>query len=58
MPLLTEAPTYLKDVPEPDYSDFRVTPDRLLGVEQPKSSYRLVLRMGSAQEYRSFCRLG
>lgn len=51
MPLLTEAPAYLQDVPEPDYQDFWVTPDRLIfvGVEQPKDTYRLVLRMGGAQ---------
>lgn len=51
MPLLTEAPSYLQDVPEPDYDDFWVTPERLIfiGLEQPKSSYRLVLRMGGAQ---------
>lgn len=51
MPLLTEAPTYLQDIPEPDYEDFWVTPERLIfiGVEQPKDTYRLVLRMGGAQ---------
>jgi len=51
MPLLVEAPLYKSDVPEPDYDDFWVTPDRLIfiGLEQPKSSYRLVLRMGGAQ---------
>lgn len=51
MPLLSEAPYYMSDVPEPDYEDFWVTPDKLIfvGMEQPKSSYRLVLRMGTAQ---------
>lgn len=51
MPLLVDAPSYLQDVPEPDYEDFWVTPERLIfiGVEQPKDSYRLVLRMGTAQ---------
>ena len=51
MPLLTEAPSYLQDIPEPDYEDFWVTPDRLIfiGVVQPKDTYRLVLRMGGAQ---------
>ena len=51
MPLLVDAPVYLSDVPEPDYEDFWVTPERLIfiGVEQPKDSYRLVLRMGAAQ---------
>lgn len=51
LPLLAEAPMYVNDVPEPDYEDFWVTPDRLIfiGVEQPQSSYRLVLRMGTAQ---------
>lgn len=51
MPLLTDAPSYLQDVPEPDYSDFWVTPERLIFIdmEQPKDSYRLVLRMGAAQ---------
>lgn len=49
--LLSDAPLYKSDVPEPDYDDFWVTPDRLIfiGLEQPKSSYRLVLRMGGGQ---------
>lgn len=51
MPLLVDAPVYLNDIPEPDYDDFWVTEDRLIfiGIEQPKSTYRLVLRMGAAQ---------
>lgn len=51
MPLLVDAPMYLNDIPEPDYDDFWVTEDRLIfiGIEQPKSTYRLVLRMGTAQ---------
>lgn len=51
MSMLSDAPEYTSDVPEPDYEDFWVTPEKLIfvGMEQPKSSYRLVLRMGTAQ---------
>lgn len=40
MPLLVDAPSYLQDVPEQDYEDFWVTPERLIfiGVEQPKET--------------------
>lgn len=51
MPMLIDAPEYKSDVPEPDYSDFWVTQDKIvfIDVEQPKPSYRLVMRMGTAQ---------
>ena len=49
--LLVEAPSFNDFIPEPDYEDFWIAPDRLIfiGVEQPKDSYRLVLKMGDAQ---------
>ena len=51
MPLLVDAPSYLSDIPTPVFDDSWVTPERLIfiGMDQPKSSYRLVLRMGAAQ---------
>ena len=51
MPLFTDAPDYTDDVPEPDWMDFWVTPERLIfiGVEHPKDSYCLVVKMGPAQ---------
>ena len=50
-PLLVDAPHYLNDVPEPDWTDFWVTPERLIfvGVERPKDSYYLVVKMGPAR---------
>lgn len=49
--LLVEAPSFNDFIPEPDYEDFWIALDRLIfiGVEQPKDSYRLVLKMGDAQ---------
>ena len=51
MPLFTDAPEYTNDVPEPDFEDYWVTPEAIvfIGLEQPKSSYNLVIRMGPAQ---------
>lgn len=49
--LLADAPSFNYFIPEPDYDDFWIAPDRLIFicVEQPKDSYRLVLKMGDAQ---------
>ena len=51
MPLFTDAPEYTNDVPEPDFEDYWVTPEAIvfIGLEQPKPSYNLVVRMGPAQ---------
>lgn len=51
MPLFTDAPEYTNDVPEPDFEDYWVTPEAIvfIGLEQPKPSYNLVIRMGPAQ---------
>ena len=50
-PLLAEAPAYIADIPEPDWEDYWVTPDKLVfqGVEPPKESCVLVVRMGQAK---------
>ena len=51
MPFLTDAPEYLNDLPEVDYTDFWVREDKLIftGIETPTASSRLVLRMGAPQ---------
>ena len=49
MDILSDAPVYVSDVPEVDYEDFWVTPTMILfsGIEKPKDSYKLVVRMSS-----------
>lgn len=51
LPALTEAPAYTADVPEVDYDDFWVTPSIIAfsGIESPKDSYRLVVKMSGGQ---------
>ena len=51
LPALTEAPAYTADVPEVDYDDFWVTPTIIAfsGLEPPKDSYRLVVKMSGGQ---------
>ena len=47
MPALETAPVYTSDVPEVDYDDFWVTPDRIIfvGLNQPSEYHRLVVKM-------------
>ena len=47
MPALESAPVYTSDVPEVDYDDFWVTPDRVIfvGLNQPSEHHRLVVKM-------------
>ena len=47
MPMLESAPVYTSDVPEVDYDDFWVTPDRIIfvGLNQPSAHHRLVVKM-------------
>ena len=47
MPMLESAPVYTSDVPEVDYDDFWVTPDRIIfvGLNQPSVHHRLVVKM-------------
>ena len=47
MPALESAPVYTSDVPEVDYDDFWVTPDRIIfvGLNQPSGHHRLVVKM-------------
>ena len=47
MPALVSAPVYTSDVPEVDYDDFWVTPDRIIfvGLNQPSEHHRLVVKM-------------
>lgn len=47
MPMLESAPVYTSDVPEVDYDDFWVTPDRIIfvGLNQPSEHHRLVVKM-------------
>ena len=47
MPALETAPVYTSDVPEVDYDDFWVTPDRIIfvGLNQPSEHHRLVVKM-------------
>ena len=49
--MFADAPEYTNDVPEPDFEDYWVTPEAIvfIGLEQPKPSYNLVIRMGPAQ---------
>ena len=44
---LESAPVYISDVPEVDYDDFWVTPDRIIfvGLKQPSEHHRLVVKM-------------
>lgn len=47
MPMLESAPVYTSDVPEVDYDDFWVTPDRIIfvGLNQLSVHHRLVVKM-------------
>lgn len=51
MPLLTEAPAYVADVPEVLYKDLWISPDAIVftGLEVPSDTYRLVVKMSPAQ---------
>jgi hypothetical protein len=51
MPLLSDAPVYTSDVPEVDYEDFWVTPEKIVfvGLNVPSSSYRLVMKMSRTE---------
>ena len=51
MPLLTEAPAYVADVPEVEYEDFWIMPERIvfLNVQQPSDNHFLVVKMSPAQ---------
>ena len=51
MPLLEDAPVYTKDVPEVIYEDLWISPQIIIftGLEVPADSYRLVVKMSSAQ---------
>ena len=51
MPLLEEAPAYTVDVPEVEYEDFWITPERLvfMNVQQPSDNHFLVVKMSPAQ---------
>ena len=51
MPLLSDAPVYTSDVPEVDYDDFWVTPEKIVfvGLNVPSSSYRLVMKMSRTE---------
>ena len=51
MPLLSTAPAYTSDVPEVDYDDFWVTPEKIVfvGLNVPSSSYRLVMKMSRTE---------
>ena len=51
MDLLENAPDYRHDIPEVDYDDFWVTPTLIMftGIEKPKDSYKLVLKMSNGQ---------
>ena len=51
MPLLTEAPVYKADVPEVEYEDFWITPERIvfMNVQQPSDNHFLVVKMSPAQ---------
>jgi hypothetical protein len=51
MPLLSNAPVYVSDVPEVDYEDFLVTPFFICftGINTPKDSYRFVVKMSGGQ---------
>ena len=51
MPLLEEAPAYTVDVPEVEYEDFWITPERIvfMNVQQPSDNHFLVVKMSPAQ---------
>ncbi len=51
MPLLTEAPAYVGDVPEVEYEDFWIMPERIvfMNVQQPSDNHFLVVKMSPAQ---------
>ena len=51
MSLLSDAPEYKDDVPEVDFDDLWVSPSFICftGLERPKDSYRLVLKMSGGQ---------
>ena len=51
MPLLIEAPVYTDDVPEVEYEDFWITPERIVfvNVQQPSDNHFLVVKMSPAQ---------
>ena len=51
MPMLEEAPVYTVDVPEVEYEDFWITPERIvfMNVQQPSDNHFLVVKMSPAQ---------
>ncbi len=51
MPPLEDAPTYTTDVPEVEYEDFWITPERIVFVNmlQPSDNHFLVVKMSPAQ---------
>ena len=51
MPPLEEAPIYTTDVPEVEYEDFWITPERIVFVNmlQPSDNHFLVVKMSPAQ---------
>ena len=51
MPPLEEAPIYTADVPEVEYEDFWITPERIvfMNVQQPSDNHFLVVKMSPAQ---------
>ncbi len=51
MPALSNAPVYTSDVPEVDYDDFWVTPERIIfvGLNQPSEHHRLVMKMSRTE---------
>ena len=51
MPALSTASVYTSDVPEVDYDDFWVTPERIIfvGLNQPSEHHRLVMKMSRTE---------
>ena len=51
MPPLEDAPVYTVDVPEVEYEDFWITPERIvfMNVQQPSDNHFLVVKMSPAQ---------
>lgn len=51
MPPLNDAPVYTTDVPEVEYDDFWISPERLIfvNVQQPSDHHYLVVKMSPAQ---------
>ncbi|MCM1502040.1 MAG: hypothetical protein NC115_05165 [Bacteroidales bacterium] len=51
MPMLTDAPAYINDVPEVEYDDFRITPDVIVftGLKHPSDNHVLVFKISPAQ---------